>query len=337
MNDYVLEKDKMRELVAMLSQNNLYAPVEKDGITTFQKVQKAEEISFSYQNSDVPPKNILFPQSETMFSYTLGSRQKIEVPGGKGKNIILGIRPCDGESFSILDKVFGRDFPDTYYLRKREDTTLIGLSCNQPGANCFCTSLNGGPGNKESLDLLLTSLGDEYLVEVVTDKGRTIIEDYPHLFGQASEEQSHKKDEVKIRAESLVKRKISLEGIEEKLDQVFDHVFWNEISMKCLGCSICTFLCPTCHCFDIQDEPALRQGRRIRVWDSCSNPEYTRQASGYNPRPARMNRVRNRVYHKYRYYPKNFAVLACVGCGRCIDKCPVNMDILDVLSDIGEL
>ena len=337
MDEYLLKKDRMGKLVERLSRNNLYAPVEKDGITTFEKVKEVHNIKFDYQNSDIPPKNILLPQTETMFGYSLGKDQKIEMSKENGKNIILGIRPCDAKSFSILDRVFERDFSDVYYLKRRENTTLIGWSCIEPGINCFCTSLNGGPGNKESLDLLLTSLGDEYLVGVSTDKGKTIIENDSDLFSEASDEQSKKKDEIKRRAESLIKRKISLEEIEEKLDKIFDDRLWDEISMKCLGCSICTFLCPTCHCFDIQDETTLRHGARIRVWDSCSNPEYTLQASGYNPRPARMNRLRNRVYHKYKYYLENFEMVACVGCGRCIDKCPVNIDILDVLFKVKEV
>ena len=334
---YVLKKDRIGKLVQILSRNTLYAVVERDGVTTFEKVEKAEDIKFDYQNSDVPPKKILLPQTETTFKYTLGKDQKIEMPEEKGKNIILGIRPCDARSFSILDKVFEKDFLDIYYSEKRENTTLIGLSCNEPGINCFCTSLDGGVGDKEGLDMLLTALGDEYFVEVTTDKGKAIIENSSDLFSDASDEHAKKKDEINKRAESLMKRRISVEGIEEKLDKIFDDDLWNEVSMKCIGCSVCTYLCPTCHCFDIQDEATLREGRRIRVWDSCSNPEYTLQASGYNPRPARINRVRNRIYHKYEYYPKNFKVIACVGCGRCIDKCSVNMNIVEVLSRVKEI
>ena len=129
---------------------------------------------------------------------------------------------------------------------------------------------------------------------------------------------------------------MDLDGIVLKLDKMFDHELWHNTAMKCIGCGICTYLCPTCHCFDMQDESTLDEGARIRVWDSCMYPEYTHHASGHNPRPARMNRVRNRVYHKFSYFPKNSNVTACTGCGRCIGYCPANIDIIDVIAKVGE-
>ena len=135
----------------------------------------------------------------------------------------------------------------------------------------------------------------------------------------------------------MITRQQKTKGVAEKLDTVFENPFWNKVAAKCVGCGTCTYLCPTCHCFDMQDESTLTKGARVRVWDTCMNPEYTLQASGYNPRPGRTNRVRNRIYHKYAYYPKNFDTIACVGCGRCIDMCPVNIDIIDVVAKAGGL
>ena len=123
------------------------------------------------------------------------------------------------------------------------------------------------------------------------------------------------------------------QNIEKILDQIFENKFWEEIAKRCLGCGICTYLCPTCHCFDIQDEKKGKHGARIRVWDSCMYSEYTKQASGYNPRLYQMNRFRNRVYHKFNYFPKNSQVFGCVGCGRCIIECPVNIDIIETIND----
>ena len=207
-----MRKDKIGELVQILSRNTLYAPVKRDGITTFEKVEKVDDIEFDYQNSDVPPKNVVFPQTETVFKYTLGKDQKIEVPKENGKNIILGIRPCDARSFSILDKVFEKDFLDIYYSEKRENTVLIGLSCNEPGINCFCTSLDGRPGDRQGLDMLLTAMEDEYFVDVATDKGKAILENSPNLFGKASDKHTTKKDEINKRAESLMKSSHSMFG-----------------------------------------------------------------------------------------------------------------------------
>jgi ferredoxin len=130
---------------------------------------------------------------------------------------------------------------------------------------------------------------------------------------------------------------MKLSEVAEKLDGMFEHPIWYESARKCIGCGTCTYLCPTCHCFDMQDESTLSKGARIRVWDSCMYPEYTHHASGHNPRPARMNRVRNRVYHKFNYFPKNAEEFGCTGCGRCIEYCSANIDIIEIINKIGEI
>lgn len=302
----------------------------------FKAVDNSKEITIEYQNSVVPPKNILFPQTETLFSYQLGESPEIEEARQENRDtIIFGIRPCDGKSFQILDKVFGGRFSDVYYLHKREKTTLIGFACEKPCVNCFCSSLGGGPANREGLDMLLTVSEDDYFIDVFTDRGGTIVEQTQDFLQNASDVQRQEKESLHENAVKKIQRSIGVAGIPKKLNSLFYHNIWNDLARECVGCSICTFLCPTCHCFDIQDETFGTEGERIRVWDSCSNPEYTLHASGHNPRPGRMHRTRNRIYHKYNYFPQNFGEIACVGCGRCIEKCPVNIDILDMLTVIS--
>ncbi|MCP4404002.1 MAG: (4Fe-4S)-binding protein [bacterium] len=340
MNEYILERENIGTLVERLSQAaSVYAPVREENTVALKQVTHAREIAFDYQNFDVPPKKIPFPQTETMFDYSLGKDPQIKAsPEDTGKKVLFGIRPCDAKSFVILDKVFEGNFSDVYYITKRQKTTLIGLACTTPYAQCFCTSLGGGPADKDALDILLTPLENEsYFVDVVTEKGKGLAESLTDLFVEASDTQNRQKEEAKKNAEALVKRHIEVDGIKEKLDSIFSHQIWTEFSKSCIGCSICTYLCPTCHCFDIQDEATLQEGKRVRVWDTCSNPEYTLHASGHNPRSGRMHRTRNRIYHKYNYYPINSDVIACVGCGRCISKCPVNIDILDMLAKVKEL
>ncbi|MBN1409776.1 MAG: 4Fe-4S dicluster domain-containing protein [Spirochaetales bacterium] len=337
MDDYRISGKKLKDLMEVLSREaDLYAPVKKNDVALFKRIDSVSDINLDYRNTDVPSKNIVFPQTETIFSYTLDKDQKIEPPPVYRESIVFGIRPCDAHAMSILDSVFRDDFKDPYFLDKRKKLTLIGLSCDLPGASCFCTSLSGGPGNKTHLDMLFTRTGDDFFVEVVTEKGKAVIEKAKDLFKKATDKLKKQKDGNIKKAEALIKRNIAVDGIKQKLDKLFDSELWKELSQKCMGCSICTYLCPTCHCFDIQDEKTLEKGRRVRVWDSCAFPEYTLHASGHNPRPARMNRLRNRVYHKYSYYPDNFDMIACVGCGRCIEKCPVNIDLLDVLKKVKE-
>jgi ferredoxin len=324
--------DDLPKFIDVLTEKyKVYAPVEQNGTILFKQIKKSSEISFC--NSIVPPKALLFPQTETLFKFTLG-KGEIEVVESKDEKVIIfGIRPCDARAFTILDYVFKDDYEDPYYLKKRKNTILIGLSCTQPTFNCFCTSFDDGPTSSKHVDILLTEIGGRYYVDIESEKGKQLSKH----FKPASKEESKKREEVERGAINTISRHQKTNGIVERLDKIFEDQFWERVAMKCIGCGICTYLCPTCHCFDIQDEATLSEGARIRVWDTCMNPEYTLQASGYNPRPARMNRVRNRIYHKYNYYPKNFGVIACVGCGRCIDNCPVNIDVIDVVARAMEV
>jgi len=340
MDRLILPKNKMSEFInAIKTKYKVFAPVENEGITLFKQIKNPSEINLEFSNSKVPPKALLFKQTETLFKFTPGTKGKIDPAGtNDGKTVVFGIRPCDAKSFAILDHVFKGDYEDPYYLTKRENTVLVGLSCTHPDVNCFCTSFDdGGPASAEYVDVLLTDIGDKYFVEVKSDKGKQLTKTMNKLLTPATEKDGKKKKEVEKKAVDIITRSTKTDGLVDKLDKIFDNPFWKNIALKCLGCGTCTYLCPTCHCFDIQDETTMSEGARIRVWDSCMHPEYTLQASGYNPRPTRMNRVRNRVYHKYSYYPKNYDIIACVGCGRCIDNCPVNIDIIDVVTKAGEV
>ncbi len=339
MEDLTLQKKNITEFIKELkSAYTVFAPTNNANTILFKKIKDTSEIDLNFLNSKVPPKSVLFNQTETIFKFKQGLKAEIEpVDFPDSKNIIFGIRPCDAKSFSILDYVFKDDFIDPYYISKRKNTVLIGLSCTQPEVNCFCTSMNGGPANSEDVDILLTDIGDKYYVEVITNKGIEVLKTSKNLFSKAPSSDKNKKQEISKKAENAIKRSMKTNDIVEKLDKIFENPLWKNISRKCLGCGICTYQCPTCHCFDIQDETSLSNGARIRVWDTCMNPEYTLHASGHNPRPARMNRTRNRIYHKFNYYPKNYNIIACVGCGRCINDCPVNIDIIDVIDQAGEV
>ena len=337
MSSYILSKENLPKFISeLVSKYKVFAPVEDNDVTLFKDIKNSKEINLKYTNSRIPPKNLLFYQTETLFKFIPGTKGKIQSPEiDNGKKVIFGIRPCDARSYAIIDPVFKEDFEDPFYLSKRENLLMIGLSCTNPCSNCFCTSFNDGPASSKYVDILLTDIGDKYYVEANGDNGKKVVNS--KIFKSATKLDETKKKEVEKKAKDLITRFQKVEGIPEKLDKIFENPFWKEVADKCLRCGTCTYLCPTCHCFDIQDEATMTNGARVRIWDACMLPEYTLQASGYNPRPARMNRMRNRVYHKYNYYPKNLDVIACVGCGRCIDNCPVNIDIIDVVSRAGEV
>ncbi len=337
MEDMIFGKDKIHELVEKASeQYTVIAPKDNEGVVLFRPITKSSEMTLEFTNAKIPVKAVLFQQTETLFTFSRGKSVTVNSPENRGKTLIVGVRPCDAKSLAVLDAVFGGEYEDTYITRK-ENITIIALSCITPGVNCFCTSVGGGPFSGEYADIQLTDIGESYYVEVNSEKGEDIIESTHKLFTPAARKDLEKKKELEKKAIAAIHRYMHTENLVDVLDTLFESSFWKESSRKCLGCAVCTYVCPTCYCFDMQDETVLTKGARIRVWDSCMYPEYTLQASGYNPRPERMNRMRNRVYHKFSYFLENCNMIACVGCGRCIEVCPVNIDIIDVINRTSEV
>jgi len=304
-------------------------PSRETGIATIAKWD-GKDTSFLdwYRDTIVPPKAIFFPPMEAMFTFKKDKQSyHMELPSSDGqKRLIFGIRPCDANAMTILDRTFEDAYEDPYYLSKRQDTVLVGLGCVKPYDSCFCTSMGSSPTDSTNVDLMLTDTGDAFLVEAITDKGKELITKTSRL-EDATRVDETRAEESRGAATQKITRHLDTKDIAHKLRASFeDRGFWEEIAAKCLSCGICTLLCPTCYCFDINDELVKDKGTRFRSWDSCSFPIYTRMPME-NPREEKWRRVRNKVCHKYEFYPVNFDVIACTGCGRCIRLCPVNWDI----------
>ncbi|MCU0594951.1 MAG: 4Fe-4S dicluster domain-containing protein [Desulfobacterota bacterium] len=223
------------------------------------------------------------------------------------------------------------EYKDPWWVKRFEATTLIGLGCNEPCASCFCASVGGGPFAEEYLDAVLYDLGDSYLARAITPKGEAFLGKMEG--GEAAD------GSVKEKAEALKKsagekfsKKVPTDQLKSKvINTLFSAPFWEEVGFACLNCGTCTFLCPTCWCFDIQDEVTGTQGDRIRNWDSCMFPLFTLHGSGHNPRDKKAHRVRQRFMHKLKYYVDKYeSGIQCSGCGRCVKYCPVNIDIREV-------
>jgi ferredoxin len=197
--------------------------------------------------------------------------------------------------------------------------------------------VGGRPCGSEGLDVLLTDVGDAYWVNVVSPKGQSVVSHTSELLTKPTDDHKKEVDSRAAHAETTMPRAVSVENLPEKIETNFDNPQWRTLAFKCVGCGICTYTCPTCHCFDIQDETIKGQGRRVRLWDSCMFSEYTLHASGQNPRPTRAERLRNRMYHKFKQTIELFGTPGCVGCGRCITLCPVNEDLIENLEAVGNL
>lgn len=257
-----------------------------------------------------------------------------DLPLSEEKAVIFGVRPCDALSLLYLDKIFiDEKFTDPYYRLRRDNSIIISLACRAPLKTCFCTSVGASPAGKEGADILAFEVKDSLIFEACSEKGQGFMESYSAIFKKPGKADIKARDEQVPAAEKRVQA-IDLSGITEKLQGCFDSPPWEEISQRCLGCGVCTYSCPTCHCFGLYDEKAKLKGRRIRVQDSCMFPSFTLESSGHNPRTSNEERIRQRIMHKFRYTVENFKDIFCVGCGRCISNCPVNMDIRETLAEV---
>ncbi len=330
-----IKKENIFSLLDTLAEKyQLFAPVEKDGIINFAEVSGTDQIALEFYNTKESPKKFFFPQSETLYSYSKDKGRNVPQRSAEKQRVLFGIRPCDAEAITILDEVFDSpDFKDPYFITKRKNTTIFSFACNKPQISCFCASLNSGPFSEAGSDVLIIDLPEKYLFQAITDKGKKLLEELQDL-KPAEKSDTEQVEKLKTAAQNKIKKQIQTDGLTEKLDDIFDHHVWDKIHEKCIGCGICTYLCPTCHCFYMVDEAHNNEGRRVRNWDSCMFPTFTLEASGHNPRPTGKQRMRQRIMHKFNHFVKNFGRFACTGCGRCTRNCPVSMDLTKIVEEI---
>jgi sulfhydrogenase subunit beta (sulfur reductase) len=326
MESFVLQKDEFKEILdAVMDDYEVIGPMEEDGRIYFRPLDRMDEVMWEFDNPVNNIKDFFFPPRQKLYELKEGTVVTFEKAYEK-KRIILLARPCDARALRILDTLFLEDYEDQQYKAARDNTIVMGLSCLVPDQRCFCLSLGGSPFGTEGMDVLITAFQrDRLIISPITGKGKDIFKGKGR---KAKEEELQSFEKVKKKAEESVKREMR---VPDNLPAQFNSEYWGDISRACISCGVCTYLCPTCHCFDIVDEESLR----IRCWDTCSFDNFTRMASGENPRKNKFERYRQRIYHKFSYYKINFGDFACVGCGRCSRYCPVKMDIVEIVNNAG--
>lgn len=322
---------------AVAEKMNLYLPLENSGSVNFGEWSEGAEVNFN-KMSVKSAKDVFFPQCEDLANFKKeGKHITVEQSELVDKDfVIMGVRACDVRAFHILDTVFLENFLDTYYEARRNHGLVISLSCTKPEESCFCTTFGINPAEPKG-DIETYICGEEMFFNAVSEKGEKFMAEFAGLF----EACDAKAVDASKAATSEIMKKLPLAGLSteafggDKLDALFNRPEWQALSESCLGCGTCTYVCPTCQCYDIRDYKTNTGVKRFRCWDSCMRKDFTMMAHGTN-RPSHMQRFRQRFMHKLVYHPANHnGEFSCVGCGRCVAKCPVSMNIVKVIKTMG--
>ncbi len=330
-----LSMNALNTLFAKIAETQkLYLPIEKAGQVDFFEWNENEKVRLDALKTVKSAKDVFFPQVENLLKFRMeGKHIEIsEAPKNEEDFVIFGVRGCDAKSFEVLDRVFLVDPRDEFYAARRAHGTVVTLACAQPEESCFCTNFGVNPAKPAGDVTAWIADGDMYF-EANTEKGERLIAGLADADTEKVEAQQKKIAEI---TRKLPFANLNLAGFDgEHLMEKFNDPKWDALSKACLGCGTCTFVCPTCQCYDIRDFDNGKTVTRYRCWDSCMYSDFTLMAA-VNSRQTQMQRFRQRFMHKLVYFPSNNdGMYSCVGCGRCVNKCPQNLNIVKVIKALG--
>jgi len=344
---WMITRDKLLALMGVfVKTREVIAPVQgHGGEVIFYPIESTEDVAWDWQyvNAVLPPKRFFLPQTEAVFEYKYDNGYKITPRYDDRVRMIFGIRPCDVNALIFLDRFLGGGslskkssdeeplFRDSHYIKRRANTFIIAFGCHQPGENCFCVCCDAGPFLEEDYDLQLTSLDADYAVEVGSARGLKTIYGNEDFFRLASTAEVKKLAGIKQDARTKFQDTCAYvsKAIRRITEAKVDDSLWEKLAERCLDCGGCSYVCPTCCCYNIVDIPLSgKSGVRTRTWDSCAFSGFTRIAGGEILRSDKKDRLKRRFFHKlsYQYIQKNKRH-GCVGCGRCITTCFADINI----------
>jgi len=305
--------------------------------TVFREVGSSAELTLNYVTTMLAPGKLhIYRPKEKLFRFSLSGRQEIgELPAFNGKQIIVGVHPCDTNAILYLDRTFLGEFKDPFYEARRNNTIIISLNCTDVAPDCFCRSMGTGPFlNADSgFDMLLTDFGDDFLVEVKTERVNRLF----NVSGarRAGNEEFALKAAKEKSALLKFTKTIDIAGLDSLLRDNPEHPVWGQTSdERCLSCSNCVMVCPTCFCYDVVDEISMdmKTAVRHRQLDACQDRKFA-EVHGGNFRARRAARLRQFVTHKLDH-TRQYGVFGTVGCGRCITWCPTGIDLTEIAKEI---
>ena len=335
---YKIAKENLPALFRLIADSQeLYLPVKKADQVNFAAWSEDAQVDLDTLKSVKSPKDAFFPQSETLYTCVRdGKKIAVEPEALKEQNfVVFGMKACDVKGVQVLDQVFLAEPIDTFYAARREHGTIVAMACHEPEESCFC-KVFGVDCAEPVADVAAWMVEENLYWKPLTEKGEALTKAAESLLVNADDADEKKVEDEKAAIRGIVEKlpysNLSLEGWNgDALTEKFDSPLWEELYKPCLACGTCTFVCPTCQCYDIKDYDTGHGVKRYRCWDSCMYSDFTMMAHGNN-RTSQMQRFRQRFMHKLVYFPaNNDGMYSCVGCGRCVEKCPAALNIVKVI------
>ena len=324
-------------LAAIAAQQKLYVPINTAAGAQFAPWSDGCKVSDAL-NTVRSPKDFFFPQTETLMKFRMEGKS-IEIIDTRTESepfVVFGVRACDAQAFDVLDRVFLADPVDTYYQNRRTHGVIVTMACTRPHETCFCGTFGIDPAAPAG-DVACWKTADALYLDAKTDKGAALLDSVAPLTEPADDAAvTAQQTEIRARMQRLPLANLRADAFGAgKTEAFFNDPAWAALSESCLGCGTCTFVCPTCQCYDIKDFNTGHGVQRFRCWDSCMYSEFTKMSAG-QPRLTQLERFRQRFMHKLVYFPtNNDGMFSCVGCGRCVAKCPIQMNIVKVMKTLG--
>ncbi len=335
---YISSSNFAKFLENLKNDYDVYVPVKKDDQYFYKKyIDFTDDIVISEVRAFEPLKSFFFRAREIVAeNFESDIPQKIQKPF-----CIVGVKACDLKGLQIQDYVFeNHDYQDPFYIDMRKNNLIISADCTSTIDTCFCLALNVKPYPLENFDINLSVVGEDFVVEVGSQKGKILIEKYSSLFEEVKEGFISKRDKQRKKVIKEVEENIKQNDIPNQdsfkniIERGYESNIWADEANNCVECGACNTICPTCHCFLLYDQKSENKMARLRIWDSCMIKDFAQVAGGANPRPELWMRLRNRFEKKFDFFPKVAGIYACTGCGRCISACPAKIDIRKILNGL---